>query len=47
MNLKPPNINAPTTAGQIKQITEYLFMITMELNHKFSILENEQKKGDK
>lgn len=46
MDLRPPNINAPTPEGQLKQIKEYLFMLTQELNYKFSIIDKEQKDGE-
>lgn len=46
MDLKPPNINAPTVEGKLKQINDYLFALTRELNYKFSIIDKEKKDGE-
>lgn len=42
MDLRPPNINATTTEGQIKQLKDYIFMLVTELNIKFTMLDKER-----
>lgn len=43
--IKPPKITAPTLQGQIKQIEEYLYQLSQQLNFTISTLD--KKEGDK
>ena len=43
-DFRKPNINAPTTEGQLKQLKEYLFQLTDKLNYAIKSADDEEKK---
>ena len=43
-DFRKPNINAPTTEGQLSQVKSYLFQLTNQLNFALKATEEEEKK---
>ena len=43
-DFRKPNINAPTTEGQLNQVKSYLFQLTNQLNFALKATEEEEKK---
>ncbi len=41
--IKPPKIDAPTSQGKIKQLEEYMYKLSNQLNYMFSVLENKKE----
>ena len=41
--IKPPKIDAPTPQAQIKQLEEYAYKLSNQLNYMFSVLEKNQE----
>lgn len=46
-DFRKPNINAPTSEGQIKQLKEYLFQLTDKLNYAIKAADAEEKKYER
>ena len=41
--IKPPKIDAPTPREQIKQLEEYMYKLSNQLNYMFSVLEKNKE----
>ena len=44
-DFRKPNINAPTTEGQLSQVKSYLYQLTNQLNFALKAAEDEEKKN--
>lgn len=45
MDFRQPNINAPTTEGQLKQLKTYLYQLTNQLNYAVKSVESEDNEN--
>lgn len=45
MQFRQPNINSPTTEGQLKQLKTYLYQLTNQLNYAVKSVETEEKEN--
>lgn len=44
-DIRRPNINAPTTEGQLRQVKSYLYQLTNQLNFALKAVESEENKS--